>query len=229
MRKLANITNLDDFYRTEEWAALTEKLKQQSHGVCAQCQKTIADWSLLIVHHKIHLTLENMKDPNISLNEKNLEVICLDCHNKEHNRFGYNQQKVFIVYGAPCAGKSTYVKQHKQRGDLIFDIDRIWNAISGQELFDKPNTLNNIVFNIRDLIIDNIKMRNGKWSNAFIIGGYPNKLRREQLAKELKAELVYIKSSKEECLSRLYNDPARVNYQQQWAGYINKYFEDLIE
>lgn len=229
MRKLNNITSLDDFYRTEEWIKLTEKIKLQSAGKCAICHKTVSDWRTLIVHHKIHLTMDNVFDPNISLNENNLETICLDCHNKEHKRFGYEEHNVYIVYGSPCSGKSTYVNQRKQRGDLIFDIDQIWHAISGQEMFDKPDTLKSVVFNIRDTIIDSIKRRCGKWSNAFIIGGYPDKLRREQLAKELKAELIYIKATKEECLSRLLKDPTRVKYQEQWANYIETWFKNFIE
>ena len=38
------------------------------------------------VHHKIRLTPENINDPNISLNWENLEMLCKDCHEKEHDR-----------------------------------------------------------------------------------------------------------------------------------------------
>ena len=38
-----------------------------------------------IVHHKIALTPENINDPNITLNWENLELLCQDCHNKEHS------------------------------------------------------------------------------------------------------------------------------------------------
>jgi hypothetical protein len=37
------------------------------------------------VHHRIWLTPENINDPNVSLNHENLELLCQDCHNKEHH------------------------------------------------------------------------------------------------------------------------------------------------
>lgn len=38
----------------------------------------------VIVHHKIHLTPENIYDRNIALSWDNLELLCRDCHDKEH-------------------------------------------------------------------------------------------------------------------------------------------------
>ncbi len=37
-----------------------------------------------IVHHRIHLTESNINDPAITLAFNNLELLCHDCHNKEH-------------------------------------------------------------------------------------------------------------------------------------------------
>ncbi len=37
-----------------------------------------------IVHHKQYLNNDNIYDENITLNESNLEGICIDCHNQEH-------------------------------------------------------------------------------------------------------------------------------------------------
>lgn len=38
----------------------------------------------MIVHHKTELTPENINDPEITLGWQNLELLCLECHNKEH-------------------------------------------------------------------------------------------------------------------------------------------------
>jgi 5-methylcytosine-specific restriction endonuclease McrA len=38
-----------------------------------------------MVHHKKHLTPGNIHDPAIALDWNNLEALCIDCHNKEHN------------------------------------------------------------------------------------------------------------------------------------------------
>jgi hypothetical protein len=36
------------------------------------------------VHHKIYLNESNIDDPNITLSHDNLELVCHDCHNREH-------------------------------------------------------------------------------------------------------------------------------------------------
>ncbi|MCI1244599.1 MAG: HNH endonuclease [Bacilli bacterium] len=36
------------------------------------------------VHHKVHLTPENVGDPEISINQENLMLLCNECHNKVH-------------------------------------------------------------------------------------------------------------------------------------------------
>lgn len=38
------------------------------------------------MHHKKHLTPKNINDPEITLNWDNLELLCLDCHQKEHDK-----------------------------------------------------------------------------------------------------------------------------------------------
>ena len=37
-----------------------------------------------IVHHKKHITPQNIDDVNITLNWDNLEALCQNCNNKEH-------------------------------------------------------------------------------------------------------------------------------------------------
>ena len=52
-------------------------------GLCQRCHDKIG----LIVHHLIELTPDNIHDPDISLNHRQLEYVCLDCHNRIHGRF----------------------------------------------------------------------------------------------------------------------------------------------
>lgn len=52
---------------------------RREHGLCVRCGRPGE-----IVHHKIYLTPENIDDPNITLNEDNLELLCRDCHAMEH-------------------------------------------------------------------------------------------------------------------------------------------------
>jgi hypothetical protein len=43
-----------------------------------------ADSHGYIVHHKNYIDVKNIWDTSITLNADNLELLCIDCHNKEH-------------------------------------------------------------------------------------------------------------------------------------------------
>jgi hypothetical protein len=216
---------IKSFYSSRQWVNLRLLLIIQRGPICERCGKLISNPLDLIAHHKHELTIANVNDASISLNPDNIELICLDCHNIQHKRFSVVEHSIYIVYGAPLSVKSSYVKQNMQRGDLVIDMDLIFKALSMQSVYDKPNNLLSNVFAVRNLLIDNIKTRYGKWFDCYIIGGYPIKFEREKLASELNAELIFCDATKEECISRLYNDSDRLLYREQWSSYINKWFE----
>jgi hypothetical protein len=168
------------------------------------------------------LTEQNVDDANISLNPTLIEIICDTCHNEEHRRFGYTQ-KVYIEYGSPLSGKNTLVNDLMRRGDIIVDTDALWQAITHQPLYDKPDNCRFNIFKVRDELIEQIKMRYGSWIDAYIIGGYPEKYERERLAQSLGAELIYCESTKEECLRRLYESNKPDNWKQYIESWWDKY------
>ena len=147
-------------------------------------------------------------------------LIHFQCHNKVHHRFGYElPQKVYIVYGSPCSGKSTWVDEQATADDLIVDIDKIWECISFCDKYNKPKKLQQNVFEIRNTLLEQIKMRLGNWQNAFIVGTYPLKMERQRLADKLGAELIFIETEKDICLNRAKNDA--------WRKYIEEWFESF--
>lgn len=190
-------------YTSKAWIDLRFNLIVVRGPVCERCQKVVTNTSKLIGHHKIPLTQQNVNDPAIALNPDLIELLCWSCHNREpHYRNGHSKHEVFIVYGSPLSGKTTLVNQLAQYGDMIVDVDKIYECISGQALYDKPDNLKYNVFALRDKMLDMIKTRFGNWHDAYVIGGYPNRHERERLAKELGAELIYCESTKQECLER---------------------------
>ena len=68
------------FYKSKEWIKCRNSYITFVHGLCECCGKPGK-----IVHHKKKITPMNINDPDITLNYDNLEYLCLDCHNKEHN------------------------------------------------------------------------------------------------------------------------------------------------
>jgi len=217
---------LDNFYKSKEWTNLLEQLKLErvnANGevICEHCGLPIIKKYDCIGHHKIELTDANVNDYNISLNPDNIMLIHFKCHNKIHERFDGFKQRVFIVYGSPCSGKTTWVNNVAYNDDLILDMDSIWEAICKTDRYHKPNRLKSNVFGIRDCILDMIKTRRGMWRNAYVIGGYPLASDRDRLSKLLGAELIFIDEDKDTCLKRCLND--------EWKSYVNEWFDLFTE
>ncbi|MEK3855949.1 HNH endonuclease [Cytobacillus sp. FSL H8-0458] len=69
----------EKFYKSKRWQRCRNAYFVSQHGLCERCGLG-GD----IVHHTVYLTPENINDPLISLNHELLELLCRDCHNKEH-------------------------------------------------------------------------------------------------------------------------------------------------
>ena len=226
--------SLDTFYRCKDWikfrdVVIAERLTAEGMTLCEHCGKPILKAYDIILHHVQELTEENVNDVSVSLNPANIMLVHHRCHNKIHHKLStcHNvTRKVYLVYGSPLSGKSTYVESIKVEGDLILDMDSIWQCISGCERYTKPKELTSIAFGVRDQILQSIKYRQGRWHTAYVIGGYPLISERERLCKELGAEEVFVDTSKEECLKRLFDlsdEDKRAN--DIWQKYIFDWWE----
>lgn len=216
-----------EFYHSAKWKKLIEVLKQErvnADGVliCEHCGQPIVRKYDCIGHHKVELNAANIEDANVSLNPDNIELIHFKCHNAIHQRFSSTfQQKVYLVYGSPCSGKTTWVNDVANDDDLILDVDRIWDAISNGGQDKKSKRLTSNVFGIRDCIIEQVKMRKGRWRNAWVLGGFPLKTDRDRLCELLDAEPVFIEASIDECLLR-----AKSSRPDEWQNYVRDWFEN---
>ena len=84
------------FYNGVAWKGCREAYLQSKGYLCERCAEEdkliIAD----VVHHKIYLTPDNIRDQSIALSWDNLEAICQTCHNREHHpravkpRYGFD-------------------------------------------------------------------------------------------------------------------------------------------
>ncbi|MFS1511875.1 hypothetical protein VQL36_05485 [Chengkuizengella sp. SCS-71B] len=221
---------LKRFYNSDKWVTFRLGLINERGNTCSRCNQIIAKSKDLIGHHKVELIPENVHDHNISLNPELVDLVCFDCHNLVHHRFGYKaEKKVYLVYGPPLSGKTTFVKERAIRGDLVVDMDMLYSAVSMQPFFDKPDNLLMNVRGIYNQLLDNIKVRHGKWHNAWIIGGYADKYKREKVVNDLGAEPIFLDVSKEECLQRLAVDEERQYRQDEWQGYIENWFDYYTE
>ena len=221
--------SLYNFYRSEQWQNLLKVLKNDpkrmdANGnlVCSHCGLPIVKKYDCIGHHIIELTEQNYTDYNISLNPVNIQLVHHKCHNIIHNKLFSNHRQVFLVYGSPLSGKSTWVANNMTEGDLVIDMDNIWQCVSGCDRYVKPNRLTSVVFSVRDNLLESVKYRRGKWLNAYIIGGYPFKAERERLIDSLGAREVFIDITYEECIKRL--ERCEDRDKKVWEQYLSDWW-----
>lgn len=212
------------FYTSRRWSAFVEQLKldrvnENGELICEHCGKPILRKFDCIGHHVIELDDENVNDFNVSLNPDNVQLIHHACHNRIHCRFDGFYQSVWLVYGSPCAGKSTWVHANANVDDLIIDIDRIWECLSMQDKYHKNDRLKQNVFGVYNALIEQVKRRVGMWRNAYVVGGFPLVTERARMCELLNARPIFIEETREVCESRAEND--------EWRGYIAEWFEDF--
>lgn len=219
---------LADFYRSKEWEQLRrrlmlERVNAEGFIICAHCGKPIIKKYDCIGHHLIELTESNYRDASISLNPDNVALVHHKCHNEIHEKTGCKQKKVYIIWGSPMSGKNTYVQGVAKYGDLILDIDNLWEAISGRPRYQKPNRIKENVFQLHNQVLTMIAQRMGYWNTAYVIGGYALPSERERLAQRLGAECIHIDTTKEECMERLAscNDGRK---KTEWEKYISDWW-----
>lgn len=229
---------LQKFYKSKKWEAfrkviIADRTDADGYVHCAICGKPILKPYDLIVHHKKELSEDNVDDALIALNPDNVECVHFKCHNQIHERYGYNstsagrniKKHVYIVYGSPCAGKSTWVRENATADDLIVDLDSIWEMISINDRYIKPATLRSVVFEMRDKLYDVIRYRSGKWHDAYIITGGALKGDRDRLVQRIGADdLIFIDTPKDVCLDRALQ---RGDAYAEWANYIIDWFNSF--
>ena len=237
----------EKLYNSKAWHRVREAAIVRDRGLCQRegCYKPAEE-----VHHIIELTPANVDDPRIALNLDNLMCVCRDCHFKIHrekileryrrkarkrilNKDGFyfdaegllTPMKVYIVHGAPAAGKSRYVREHRETTDLVVDLDSIQQAL-GHDRNDPHSNMLDLSISIRDYIYDRIEARDGSIDcrNVWVIATLPKKKQRLELARRLRAELIHIDTLQETCIEYAKADEKRFDKQLQVA-IIEEYFE----
>lgn len=234
------------FYKSKAWQDCRNAYFDSKFGICELCGKPGKE-----VHHKKHITPSNISDPDITLNWDNLQLLCSSCHCAIHEK-SYEMYRartrmdkgivnglcfddegnviknknVFIVWGAPASGKTSYVEKNKGKYDLIVDLDLIIAALSMTNGKKVTEDYLPFALDVRELLYNLIAERKYYFEKAWIIATLPKKEERTALQKRLDAELIYIDTSKEECLRHACNDDERKNKELQYK-IINKYFDKL--
>lgn len=224
-----------------EWRNLRESFLED-HPTCVICgaKSTIPD-------HVIPKSLGGADD------ETNLQALCTSCHNtktatrdgggwKTVNarrgigiqsmpqgtgppRQGEQTAHVTVVCGPPGSGKTRYVAERAHGGDLIVDLDALYVALSGLDMYDKPLPLLPFAREAKDAVIARLRRRHDV-QRAWIITGGADRDSRDKLRVELDARVVVLETTEQVCLSRIQNDPRRKTSWELWKPIVDKWWRD---
>lgn len=97
------------FYDSKAWKDLARLIREKKHFICDKCGRPGAHQ----VHHIIELTPDNINNPSISLNPRNLMLLCNDCHNRLHHRF--EQGASSRTYSYDSEGHVVAVREKERR------------------------------------------------------------------------------------------------------------------
>ena len=127
---------------------------------------------------------------------------------------------VYLIYGSPCSGKSTYIKEHMKRGDLVCDVDLIYQAISEQNPHDADLYAHEVALQLKNELLDIIRKRDGGWGNAYVVSIANTKEKLQTEKERIKAdECIFIDTPYEVCMERAKERP----FYFQWL--IQEWFE----
>ena len=135
--------------------------------------------------------------------------------------------KAMIVYGCPCAGKSTYVMNHAGDNDVIYDYDAIISASTTRKkrLVDR-HAAHFVVLSLRKALVDSAKNEKAI-DRLWLICSWPTDMIKE-LLDGVDSEEIFIDATKEECYARLEADDTRPD-KNRWRAIIDAWFDTYKE
>ena len=72
------------FYKSKAWQDCRNSYMKMVGGLCELCYKEGKITPAEEIHHKIHITPQNIHDPNVTLNYGNLIALCREHHRQQH-------------------------------------------------------------------------------------------------------------------------------------------------
>lgn len=207
-------------YNQEKWKNKRSVILKRDSFKCVECSKRGISKKATMVHH----INPSDKYPELFYENKNLISLCNECHNSMHDRNNktlselgrkyqlqyYNSSKgnkmvrIKFIVGAPCSGKSTYVKNNMGKNDIVFDYDELSKAMTNCNLHDNNPNIKKYLSEFRKTFLKFLEIESD-FDTAWIITTKIQDYYYEYALYD--PEIIQMDSTKEECISRLHNNP----------------------
>ncbi|WP_228181979.1 AAA family ATPase [Streptomyces anulatus] len=191
-------------YDDPRWAPLRDQVLSEE----ALCRAGCGHPPNVVDHIRPH-----RGDDQLAFDRANCQAMCKPCHDsKTAHETGFagggtkrlTTAHVTLVCGPPCSGKTTYVRDRAQPGDLVVDWDTIAQALGSPHPWDHPPALTPFIAEARDAVTARLG-RSHAVDQAWLIATAPRESDRQRLA-PAGAHVVVLATSEDECVRRARQD-----------------------
>ncbi len=133
--------------------------------------------------------------------------------------------RVKLVYGCPCSGKTTYVRDRVGQKDVVYDYDTIAAALRlGSDHPTHAGVSGKAALDLRQSIADLMAGRRNV-QNFWYVCTWPTDTVMGILEEFSDIEKIFIDETKKTCLERMENDETRTD-KDAWREVINGWFAE---
>lgn len=110
---------------------------------------------------------------------------------------------VKLIYGSPCSGKTTYIKQFMGDNDVVCDVDLIYQSISNRDSHDADLYVHEIALKLREQLLDIIRDRSMEFNDAYVVSIANNYKKLQEDIDRVNADMiVFVDTPYEICWER---------------------------
>ena len=124
---------------------------------------------------------------------------------------------IHVVLGPPCSGKSTYIRENANKGDVLVDYDVIATALGSTKPHGAEGAIKDAAYKARTAVVHYL-IENAESVEGWIIHSEPAGWQMEAY-KNAGAEIIELDADEETCLSRAEQDgrpPEEVEEIHKW-------------
>jgi len=124
--------------------------------------------------------------------------------------------------GAPCSGKSTYVREHAAAGDIVIDFDVLAQALGSGDPHDHPKHIRMVAIDMRRTAINSAVQQHLGGATVWIVDINPGD--RMALYKRVGAQFVTMTAPLEELHAR-----AAAERPERWHQLIDEHQAKAVQ
>jgi hypothetical protein len=146
---------------------------------------TSDDGSSLHLDHEPQLQPHEREDPRAVCDPRRIQLLCQSCHARKNDL--ERSAERFVVCGPPGSGKTTWVEERRQPGDLVWDLDAVAATLFQLPHYPRPDETTALLLSMRNAIV--LRLREMQTQRrVFIITASPDDAAR--LAHDIRARLI---------------------------------------